>query len=45
MKITIESVDIDNCITLFKKYHKEAHSHKDCRYTDLANYVGQEVVI
>ena len=33
----IESADMDNCITLCKACHKEAHSRKGCRYSDLAN--------
>lgn len=31
----IESADIDNCITLCKKCHKEVHKQKGCRYSDL----------
>ena len=33
----IESADMDNCITLCKACHKEAHSRKGCRYSDLAS--------
>ena len=33
----IESADIDNCVTLCKECHKEAHRRKGCRYIDLAN--------
>ena len=32
----IESADIDNCMTLCKGCHKEAHKDKGCRYIDLA---------
>lgn len=31
----IESADMDNCITLCKKCHKEAHKTKGCSYYDL----------
>lgn len=31
----IESADMDNCITLCKKCHKEIHKNKGCRYYDL----------
>lgn len=34
-KNPIESADIDNCITLCKRCHKETHSRKDCRYFEL----------
>ena len=33
----IESADMDNCVTLCKECHKEAHRRKGCRYSDLAN--------
>ena len=33
----IESADMDNCVTLCKECHKEAHRRKGCRYFDLAN--------
>ena len=33
----IESADMDNCVTLCKACHKEAHSRKGCRYSDLAS--------
>ena len=33
----IESADMDNCVTLCKACHNEAHSRKGCRYSDLAN--------
>ena len=33
----IESADMDNCITLCKECHKEAHRRKGCRYSDLAS--------
>ena len=33
----IESADMDNCVTLCKACHKEAHSTKGCRYSDLAS--------
>ena len=33
----IESADMDNCITLCKECHKEAHKRKGCRYSDLAS--------
>ena len=33
----IESADMDNCVTLCKECHKEAHKRKGCRYSDLAN--------
>ena len=32
----IESADMDNCVTLCKECHKEAHKRKGCRYSDLA---------
>jgi len=31
----IESADMDACITLCKKCHKEAHRDRGCRYSDL----------
>ena len=31
----IESADIDNCITLCKKHHKQVHALPDCDYTEL----------
>ncbi len=34
-KNPIESADIDNCITLCKKCHKEVHKLPDCGYNDL----------
>lgn len=41
----IESADADNCITLCKKCHKEVHSEKGCRYSDLrkCNEKGETV--
>ena len=33
----IESADMDNCVILCKACHKEAHSRKGCRYSDLAS--------
>ena len=33
----IESADMDNCVTLCKECHKEAHRRKGCRYSDLAS--------
>jgi hypothetical protein len=31
----IESADVDNCITLCKKCHKEVHSQNGCKYNDM----------
>lgn len=31
----IESADVDNCVTLCKKCHKEVHKNNGCRYVDL----------
>ena len=31
----IESADIDNCITLCKKHHKQVHTLPDCGYVEL----------
>ena len=31
----IESADVDNCITLCKEHHKDAHKENGCRYHDL----------
>lgn len=31
----IESADIDMCITLCKKHHKQVHKEKGCRYIDM----------
>ena len=31
----IESTDVDNCITLCKEHHRDAHKDIGCRYTDL----------
>lgn len=31
----IESADIDNCITLCKKHHKQVHTLPNCAYNDL----------
>ena len=31
----VESADVDNCITLCKEHHKDAHKDIGCRYQDL----------
>ena len=31
----MESADVDNCITLCKEHHKDAHKDIGCRYSDL----------
>jgi len=31
----IESADVDNCITLCKKCHKEVHAQDGCKYNDM----------
>ena len=31
----VESADVDNCITLCKEHHKDAHKDIGCRYKDL----------
>jgi hypothetical protein len=38
LDIQIESADVDNCVTLCKVCHKDAHNIKGCKYSDLSKY-------